>query len=314
MVKGAALFVTLAAAGCEPALDQTTSLVSSPRVLAVQAIPAEAAPGAKVRLTALFVDASGSLAHGPFDWAFCDARNPLANLGPVSPLCTQTSGSSFIELGTSATLTSPLPLDACRQFGPDVPSAQPGEPPGRPVDPDATGGYYEPVRLVAGSEVAVGLLRITCDVPGASPEQLTTLAAEDHPNTNPGIDGVVDSVLGTLSVAVPNAVHVGQRLDLRATWQPCEPAATTCTGSEGYAYLDALTHDVVQAREQMRVSWFATAGAFDSDRTGRAASDPTAYSENGWVAPASPAEVHLWVVLRDDRGGVGWRSYTLTVS
>jgi hypothetical protein len=34
---------------------------------------------------------------------------------------------------------------------------------------------------------------------------------------------------------------------------------------------------------------------------------------NGWTAPTSPAELRLWVVLRDSRGGGGWGSYAVEV-
>ena len=305
---------------CEPNLDQRTSLVSSPRVLAVRADPAEAAPGASVTLTSLYVDSGGPIATGPFDWAFCDARNPLANLGPVDPRCAQRagapdSGNVFLELGAASSERASMPLDACKQFGPDVPSSQPNEPPGRPVDPDATGGYYEPVRLSAGSQVAIGLIRITCGVPGATPEQLTALTAHDHINENPSIDALSDATLGTLAVAGEGTTSVMpmQRLNLVASWAACDPTVTRCTGSEGYAYLDTETHAVVLAREQMRVSWFASGGTFDDDRTGRDATDTAPNTENGWTAPTTTGTVNMWVVLRDDRGGVGWRAYVITV-
>ena len=61
----------------------------------------------------------------------------------------------------------------------------------------------------------------------------------------------------------------------------------------------------------MHVSWFATGGSFDLDRTGRDGSDVTTTSDNGWTAPSSGTAVHLWIVLRDDRGGVGWAGYAL---
>jgi hypothetical protein len=51
------------------------------------------------------------------------------------------------------------------------------------------------------------------------------------------------------------------------------------------------------------VSWYATAGSLAEEHTGRAAGDPALDSSNSFVA-GGPA--HLWVVLRDDRGGVGW--------
>ena len=63
----------------------------------------------------------------------------------------------------------------------------------------------------------------------------------------------------------------------------------------------------------MTVAWFATGGSFDNDRTGRDTSDLTASSDNGWHAPAAAGPVHLWVVLRDDRGGVGWAEYAFDV-
>ena len=315
MVSRALVIALLLVAGCEPNLDQRTFAVTSPRVLAVRSDPAEAAPGATVTLSTLYVGPDGGASAGPFDWAFCDDRNPLANLGPVSPACAAATGSVFVELGTSPSQGGAMPAEACRDFGPDVPPAETGDPPGRPVDPDSTGGYYQPVRLVAGDQIAIGLVRITCDVPGATPDQLTALAASDHPNTNPQIDGVSDATLGTLVLAGSgtNKVSSSQRLELRATWASCDPSATSCTGSEGYALLDAQTHQVVHAREQMRVSWLATAGTFDSDRTGRGATDPTPYTDDGWTAPTAPGQAWIWVVLRDDRGGVGWRSYTFDV-
>jgi hypothetical protein len=315
-----ALLAGFACVACEPNLDERTFLVTSAEVLAVQSVPAEAAPGGTVKLSTLYVNTNGAVSGGRFDWAFCDARNPLANLGPVSSACIAGPGGSeagavFTELGTAVTESGPVPLDACKLFGPDVPSALPNEPPGRPVDPDVTGGYYQPARLVAGGLIAIGVVRITCDIPGASPAEVSELAADSHPNQNPAIDAVSAGSFGTLVLAEAgtNTVQVSQRLDLEASWSACAPTAASCTGSEGYAYLDPQTHAVAQAREQIRVSWFATAGVFDDDRTGREPTDPTTYTDNGWTAPATPGRVNVWLVVRDDRGGVGWSSYTFTV-
>jgi hypothetical protein len=80
-----------------------------------------------------------------------------------------------------------------------------------------------------------------------------------------------------------------------------------------------LTFEVVHPQEQMRASWFSTAGTFANDTTapdGAVAvgqSTPT-YAENSWTAPATPQKVYMWVVLRDNRGGVGWASYVFDVS
>jgi hypothetical protein len=322
VVRRALPAVLALAAACEPSLDQRTFSVTSARVLAVRSDPAEALPGATVALSSLYVDESGAIAPGAasFDWAFCEDRNPLANLEPVSPACSERTGGTFIELGRAASASAPLPTTACRLFGPDVPSAQPNQPPGRPVDADTTGGYYQPVRLAAGDQIAVGLVRITCGVPGATPEQTADLTKYDHSNTNPELDAVstqekagVPGAPLVLEAAGANPVARSQRLELRASWAGCDPLATGCTGSEGYAFLDPQSHTVTRAREQMRVSWFSTGGTFDDDRTGRDATDPTLYTDNGWTAPATAGQVYVWVVLRDDRGGVGWRSYVMDV-
>ena len=63
----------------------------------------------------------------------------------------------------------------------------------------------------------------------------------------------------------------------------------------------------------MRVSWYATAGAFDTETTGRAEDDPATTTPNGWSAPGAPGVVHVWIVLRDSRGGVDFASYDLNV-
>lgn len=83
-----------------------------------------------------------------------------------------------------------------------------------------------------------------------------------------------------------------------------------CTGAERYVNFDSAGQSLVDAREGIDVSWFATRGSFDLDRTGAADTDTTTNSENGWTPPSQPGQtVHLWVVLRDDRGGTGWAGY-----
>jgi hypothetical protein len=73
-------------AGCKPNLDQSVSIVTSTRVLAVQASPPEAAPKSMVSYRALIVDPMGNASRPIAQWNYCDARNPLANLGTVCQL------------------------------------------------------------------------------------------------------------------------------------------------------------------------------------------------------------------------------------
>jgi hypothetical protein len=65
----------------------------------------------------------------------------------------------------------------------------------------------------------------------------------------------------------------------------------------------------------MRLAWFATSGEFDHDRTGRAETEMETTSDNTWTAPTvtEATPVHLWLLLRDSRGGVDFAGYHLTV-
>jgi hypothetical protein len=324
-----------------------------------------------LEFAALYVDGSGPITPSTVNWAICNERKPLAELEPVSPLCLYASGTWFTSLGVGNPVTGTMPSDACRQFGPDVPEPMPGQPPGRPVDPDVTGGYYQPVRALApgaGSNLTViAETRLSCGLAQASPDVVAAFALRYHPNTNPLVaslglcepseppctNGVTPWVAGGPGV-MPNAVAVGQHVYLQVAWPTCPivdvakdgvcgpdetgascmscgpsvmvstadccPGPTMdcahplgCTGAERYVVFDTQSGGLVDQREGIAVSWFATGGAFDSDATGRAGSDDQVTSDNGWQTPTGPGPVTVWVVLRDDRGGVGWQTYALDV-
>ncbi len=89
----------------------------------------------------------------------------------------------------------------------------------------------------------------------------------------------------------------GARVTLRATWRPED--------AERYVAFDPRAQLVVPRREAMRVSWYATGGVFEHDRTGRDEADLATTSDNTWTAPDA-AKATLWAVLRDSRGGVGF--------
>ena len=175
-----------------------------------------------------------------------------------------------------------------------------GQTPGRPVDPDPTGGYYQPVRLIAPKEggdlVGVGETRLACGLAGATPDVLEAFQGRYHANINPAVAslGVVGgATFQTDDNGVANAVALGAHLTLRATWAACPshdvcndgvcgpdetatscPADCTetktkavgCTGAERYAALQLATQVLVDQRESIGVAWFATAGSFDADR------------------------------------------------
>lgn len=338
----AAACAILVAAGpsCKPDLDQIVSIIDAPTVLAVRSDPAEAAPMTDMTFTALYVGPDGDIVRPQVGWSFCEARKPLAELGPVNTKCEETSGDWFVVLGTGGAVKGTVPADACKLFGPDVPPPEMGQPQGRPVDPDSTGGFYDPVQVYApgaSTVVTIDEARLTCGA-GVIPADVgVDYLHRYHPNTNPAVASL--SIAGKALVTSgkgTNAVSRGQHVDLEVAWPRCptvdacgdgfcgpDETSTSCDadctmqlgcgGAERYVVFSQTSQALVDVRESVAAAWFATGGSFDSDRTGRNANDLTTTSDNGWTAPSTAGPVHLWIVLRDDRGGTGWAEYAFDV-
>jgi hypothetical protein len=346
VVSRRAMLVGVAAlvAACQPNLDDTVSIVSAPRVLAVQSIPAEAPPMTTVHYTAL-VAAGGPDGGAPrLQWDYCNARNPLSNLGPVNTVCVHPGNASLATFGAGPTASSSIPDLACGNFGPNAPPAMDGGMAGQPVNPDSTGGYYQPVSVFLqqpSAESATDTLyfmRLSCGFAGANEASQGTLAARYHLNDNPAVASL--SAGGTALVnddaGGKNPVSHGAKLSLEVAWPACPLVDTCgdgvcgadesamscpkdcmspkgCAGAERYVNFDLDSQTVVDQREGIHVSWYASSGSFDQDRTGNGGTDHKTTSDNAWTAPAQAGLVHLWVVLRDDRGGIGWAEFGMDV-
>jgi hypothetical protein len=216
--------------------------------------------------------------------------------------------------GPSATLT--LSNDVCRLFGPDPPPAMAGQPSGRPVDPDSTGGYVQPVRVaLADGSIALAFVRLHCGVAGATRDQAAELRRRYHANSHPRIETLTivheDGSFQDAAPGVPLHVAPNEHVTLRASWPDC-PDEGTCDGAEQYARFDREA-GVVLARESLRVSWLGTLGRFREPRTGRAAAELATFTENDWTAPDAPTTGTIFVVLRDDREGVSWITLPVVV-
>jgi hypothetical protein len=240
-----ALAVAGVAAGsaCKPNLNETVSLVTEPSILAVQIDPPEVnpmAPAGTLTLKALYVGPSGDIPQAPIGWAFCNAREPLAELGPVNNECLEANGPWFAPVGTGVDVTTDagLPAAACNQFGPDVPTTMAGQTPGRPVDPDSTGGYYQPTRFVApgenGATIGIAEERIACGLSVGTPDQLGQFGAQYHYNANPTVKSLsivtgstVGPALSTHEQGQANPVAAGQHITLEVAWPAC-PLVDVC--------------------------------------------------------------------------------------
>jgi len=327
-------------AGCVPELIDDTPYVDEPRVLAIRLDPPEAVPGATVRASALFADAEGLVDGDPFVWSFCVARKPLAELGPVSPRCYEPGEAWEAMDGAQGA----LPADGCARFGPNPPPAEAGESGGRPVDPDPSGGYYQPVvasRPAVDEEPTLAFARLRCGIPNVNQETFVAWNRAYRDNVSPMPETL--SVVGEAGTVVPwegtgDAIEVqaGATMTLEVAWPACPDSAscgdgvcspeedvttcrddceipTGCNGAERYVVWDTADKILRLRREALSIAWYVTGGTVAEARTGRSADDPERTSRNEWTAPSSAGEVWGAVVLRDDRGGVGYRSFRVRV-
>ncbi len=230
---------------CKPDFTDRPSEVQEFRVLAVQAEPAEwlrtvdpdtnEAKPAKYR--ALIANRTGTVTDANLEWAFCTRPKPLTELNDVGIACFQNDPAFIVPLGNGPEVAGAVPENTCRQFGPDVPEDQAF----RPADPDVTGGYYQPLRVLyrpAPEQLvpAIAKVRIRCGLPGASQEQTARFNRSYHLNVNPRLDAVTallptgPQVIGS-SVAgapvTPLNLAPGQVIVLRAAWPSC-PVTDAC--------------------------------------------------------------------------------------
>ena len=297
--------VLTALTACSPQLTETSSIVMAPRVIAVQTTPPEALPGSRVHLKALLAGADGSAPQ----WAFCHTRKPLAELEPISRNCVDGVPGANQDLGEHLELDATVPPDGCQLFGPDVPTAKPGEPAARPVDADSTGGYFQPVRVALANAVSFGGVRLSCGLTGVTSEQLTEFNRRFMPNRNPTIAAVVINGVE----ATRGTVRAGDQVTLDVRWVECPSEEVACDGAETYASFAISSRSVVSRREAMAAAFYASSGRFSVERVGTANDNFATSAQSVWIAPTTAGEVSLWFVLRDDRGGVGTASATITV-
>lgn len=278
-------FAAAAFTACDSRLDQRLAIIDQPRVLAVISDPAEARPGAEVRYTAVIASPDGPVTAAP-RWAFCIAPKPPTEDNAVSDRCLDDA--SVLSLGTQPAVTAALPADGCLNFGPETP---PGN--FRPRDADATGGYYQPIRIDLDDLRAFGLSRITCKLATAPSAVAHDYDLSYVANRSPTID----------PLALPS-VAAGTDVMLTASW-PAEAAET-------YLYYEPLSQTLVRRREAMRLSWFATGGSLAVDASAVAEDDPATTVSTIWHTPAA-GTAHVWLVLRDSRGGIATQTLRVAV-
>lgn len=290
------------ALSCRPDFGERESLVTRTQVLAISGEPPEAKPGEPVSYSLLVATPEGPLTTPGASWAFCTTPKLLTENGAASAACLG-AGVTAIADGVP-TIEAVTPADACKLFGPEVTSAEL-----RPRDADLTGGYYQPLRVTVfgprvheeGPTVAFGLERLRCNLANAAADVARDFGLRYAANQNPELVSLT-AFEGGVPVAL-DAIPRSARVTLRAAW--------TDGSAERYVAYDLASRTLGSRRETMRVSWFSTAGTFANDRTGRGEEELETFTENEWTAPDTSTTTHLFVVLRDARGGVAFTTRTL---
>ena len=293
------LLVFLLLAGCVPTVGNPASLITKERIIGVRAEPAEAAPGDMIEYTSLVVSPLGTVDAQNLSWSLCNLREPVAENTPVSQACL-TGELPQAALGNDVSLRTPS--SACVSFGPLAPPSSKGTL--RPTDPDATGGYYQPIRLDRGAQQAIFRERLRCDLAGASLLMSQEFRTRYPINQNPKLAGLTAFVDGN---PIPlDSLPASQRISLAVDWLP--------DSTESYPVFDSASQTIADHREALWVSWYVTAGGFDDAVTGRGENDSETSAENLWQSPSAAGAVFLWLVLHDSRGGADFALYTLTVA
>jgi hypothetical protein len=306
--------------------DRVTTL-DSLRVLALRSTPADVAPGETASLSALVFEPEDNELE--YAWSWCPARSD--------------------ESGNFACLVEEAPLrEAWAQTNPDIelPSYDLGSAPvaqfsnvlsperlaalcGASSDPssDPTAAAFA---CRASPQVSVSL---SVRAPGAEVSAfkglvlLPSAPAAEQRNTNPELPAEIAVVdLGT-GAPVPSgeALQAGHEYSLRVDVAPevaeQVPEQVATEGPLGASAIPAH-------RETLVLSWFMTHGhpiAPDGEET-LSENEITTFVDgenelgalgfNGWQLPltAGPEDATLTLVLRDERGGVGWAEHSFRVT
>lgn len=339
-----ALACAAASGACGEELERVSE-VTRFRLLAVQADPPEVAPGESLRLRMLTADPTGggrrvvgggvvvpglitptgspdtgSLPPVFFELPFTDANH----LGVVSfpgqlgiPEYTVEAGVQVPVAPPGEPLVMTAILVVCAGDGFDEALAY-GALAGLAEAPGEGGDFELPVDAIctaAGAEAGITAFKtfdvVTCDPATSS----LACDGEYEPNRNPELASLslggepIASGLPGLCFGCDVEDGCREPLDLRAlldsgSFQRYERALASNLDETEVVY------------ERTYISWFATGGSFDEDRSGNASTldEPRADDpfEASWTPPPEGGDFTLWAVVHDVRGGISWLSFPVS--
>ena len=274
MTRRSVLPLLIGLVGCPPSFQDEPGRIDAARLIAVVAEPPEARPGDEVTLSPVVAGRGGD-PHA-LRYRFCQVPRPLGDPRPVAEACFDDAGLPLEPLGAGA--RGKVPGDACSRFGPE-PTSQFL----RPVEADATGGYYQPIVIEGiGDSAVLLLLRIHCRLPDVPSELLSELVERYPLNKNPAISGL-------------EVTNDGDALRVTARW----PAQAR----ESYVWVAPAATSVEEQLETMRVSWFASGAELRESATGPNDRNDDSTSSTTLAPDVGARFVDVWAVLHDSRGG-----------
>jgi len=208
-------------------------------------------------------------------------------------------GISFpsFDLGTGPTATlaaglSPAFLAAvCKGMVPSIPP------------PNCTGGFPVQVRLTVRTDTDAVDTVVTA--------HWRFDEATQPPNANPSVDGLTATSSGTVRALA--AVPDGDTVTLPRQIETPVGAVVAPETSETYDGLDDDGHPAT-LRERLFITWFVETGDVKDEHTSYLP-DRTSFADllkNTWKPAKSDlyprSEARFYVVLHDNRGGIGWQS------
>jgi hypothetical protein len=280
--------------GCSNNFDPASYLApGSLRVLGVIADPAEAAPKATSTLTVITPDLPTTPTYA---WVVC-TQPPLPGSSTIDPLCLEADMGNFLVPvagnGPSTVVTMPASASP-KTLG----------------VPDATGGFYIPVKVRAtmGAQTLDTVYGLRLALPGLEP-----------PNHNPQIASasLVEEPLDAAPMnvtelstdpAAPTPVAVGSQPTLRLT--------LTSDSFEVYPQITGTPPhtQITMTKEQPRFFWYADAGIFTNDITGADMPDTQLKLDDSKHHPPRVGDrINVIVVVRDGRGGTAFTHRHLVV-
>jgi hypothetical protein len=284
------LVIAVALLGCSNFDPASLVDPATLRVLALQANPAEVASNQQATIRSLVVDLNPGMDAGTitYDWALCTER-PTVGV-EIAPDCYDADMADYL---------TPLPAlaDGTTQFTmPNLTLADFNL-------PDASGGFYVPVRLrvSSGNQMVTAFINVRWAAGFEPPNHNPTLTGIDYVVTGsngelPDMGQMVDTqpiVDGT-----PLDVPLGGKVRLRALDAPGSAETyVTFVGSPTSGMTQTVT-------EQIRFLWYTTAGKLSPDVTGEKAPDTMLDTTKYTDALAGDSDiVDIWLVALEERGG-----------